>query len=87
MLRGSSVSVVIGYALWSDSRPEHPDWLWTVYGAFYPEIRRPEREAGAEIKNEWCYRPAGPAFSLVVCTENKVNFIAFPSHACRPRTC
>jgi len=78
---------VIGYALWFDSRPEHPDWLWNVHGAFYPEVKRPEREADAEIKNEWCYRPVSPACSLVVCTENKVNFIAFPSHAFRPRTC
>ena len=50
-LRGSTVIIVIGYALWSDSRPEHPDWLWNVPGAFYTEVRRPEREAGAEIKN------------------------------------
>jgi len=32
--------------------------LWNVHGAFYPEVRRPKREAGAEFKNEWCCRPA-----------------------------
>jgi hypothetical protein len=54
MLRGSSVIIVIGYALWFDSRPEHPYWLWNEHEVFYPEIKRPEREADAEIKNEWC---------------------------------